>query len=160
MYSYVAHANELSKLWHERLGHLNYGKMQMLTKMVHGLPHISSTNDVCEGCLLGKHHREMFNKGKAWRAKESLQLIHSDICSPLEVSSLYCTVYFLTFIDDFSRKSWVYFLKNKSEVFSIFQFFKSLVENEYGKKIKTLRSYNGGEFVKNEFEAFLSKHGI
>ena len=134
--------------------------MQLLTKMVHGLPHISSTNGVCEGCVLGKHHREMFERGKAWRAKEPLQLIHSDICGPLEVPSLSRTVYFLTFIDDFSRKSWVYFLKNKSEVFSIFQIFKSLVENEFGKKIKTLRSNNGGEFVKNEFESFLSKHGI
>ena len=49
---------------------------------------------------------------------------------------------------------------NKSKVFSIFQIFKSLVENESGKKNKTLRLDNGGEFVKNEFKAFLSKHGI
>ena len=91
--------------------------MQLLTKMVHGLPHISSTNGVCEDSILGKHHREMFEKGKAWHAKERLQLIHNDICGPLEVPSLSHTVYFLTFIDDFSRKSWVYFLKNKSEVF-------------------------------------------
>ena len=118
--------------------------MQLLTKMVHGLPHISSTDGVCEGCVLGKHHREMFEKGRHWRAKEPLQLIHSDICGPLEVPSLSHTVYFLTFIDDFSRKSWVYFLKNKSEVFSIFKNFKSLVENESSKKIKTLRSDNGG----------------
>ena len=117
--------------------------MQLLTKMVHGFPHISSTNDVYEGCVLGKHHREMFEKGKAWCAKEPLQLIHSDIFGPLEVP-YFRTIYFLTFIDDFSRKSWVYFLKNKSEVFSIFQIFKSLVENESGKKIKTLRSDNGG----------------
>ena len=96
-YSYVSHADEQSKLWHERLGHLNYGKMQLLTKMVHGLPHISSTYVVCEGCVLGKHHREMFEKGKAWCAKEPLQLIHSDICGPLEVPSLSRTVYFLTF---------------------------------------------------------------
>ena len=63
----------------------------------------------------------MFEKGKAWHAKEPLQLIHSEICGPLEVPSISHAVYFLTFIDDFSRKSWVYFLKNKSEVFSIFQ---------------------------------------
>ena len=44
--------------------------MQLLTKMVHVLPHISSTNGVCEGYVLGKHHREMFEKGKAWHAKE------------------------------------------------------------------------------------------
>ena len=118
--------------------------MQLLTKMVDGLPHISSTNGVCESCVLGKHHREMFQKGKAWCAKEPLQLIHSDIFYPLEVPSLSHTIYFFTFIDDFSKKSWVYFLKNKSEVFSIFQNFKSSVENESSKKIDTLRSNNGG----------------
>ena len=124
------------------------------------LPTISSTKGVCEGCLLGKHHEEMFDKGKAWRAKEPLQLIHSDICGPLEAPSISHVVYFFTFIDDFSRKSWVYFLKHKSETFFKFQLFKSLVENESGKKIKTLRTNNGGEFIKKEFESFLSKHGI
>jgi hypothetical protein len=65
-YSYVAHVDEQSKLWHERLGHLNYGKMQLFSKMVHGLPTVSSTKGVCEGCVLGKHHRENFDKDKAW----------------------------------------------------------------------------------------------
>ena len=64
-YSYVAHDNEISKLWHERLGHLNYGKMQMLSKMVVGLPHISSSKGVCEGFGFGKQHIEMFDKGKS-----------------------------------------------------------------------------------------------
>ena len=112
--------------------------------MVHGLPHILSTNGVCEGCVLGKHHREMFDKGKSWRDKEPLQLIHSDICGPLETPSLSHAVYFLTFIDDFTCKTWVYFLKYKSETFFKFLLFKSLVENESGKKIKTLRNDNGG----------------
>ena len=119
MYSYVAHVDEQSKLWHEILGHLNYGKMQMLTKMVHGLHSISSTKGVCESCILGKH----------WSSKEQLQLIRSDICGPLETTYLYHVVYFLTFIDDYSRKSWVYFFKHKSETFGIFQEFKSMVEN-------------------------------
>ena len=96
----------------------------------------------------------MFEKGKAWHAKEPLQLIHSDIRGPLEVPSISHTIYFLTFIDDFSRKSWVYFLKHKSETFFKFQLFKSLVENEYGKKIKNLRTDNGGEFINKEFEIF------
>jgi len=77
-----------------------------------------------------------------------LQLIHSDTCGPLEFPSISHLVYFLTFIDDFSRKYWVYFLKNKSETFVKFQEFKSMVENASGKSIKTLRSDNGGEFVK------------
>ena len=56
--------------------------------MVLGLPPISSIEGVCEGCVLGKHHREMFDKGKPGRAKEPLQLNHSDICGPLEVPSI------------------------------------------------------------------------
>ena len=63
----------------------------------------------------------MFDKGKARRTKEPLHLIHSDICCPLETPSLYHVVYLLTFIDNYSRKSWVYFLKHKSEIFGIFR---------------------------------------
>ena len=87
--------------------------------MAHRLPNISSTTSVCEGCFLGKHHREMFDKVKNWSAKEPLQLIHSNICGPLEVPSISHAIYFLSFIDDFSRKFWVYFLKNKSEAIVI-----------------------------------------
>ena len=89
-----------------------------------------------------------------------MQLIHSDICGPLEVLSISKTVYFLTFIDDFNRKSWVYFFKHKSETFFKFQLLKSLVENESGKKIKTLRTNNGGNSLRKNLNVFLSKHGI
>ena len=84
--------------------------MQMLSKMVHGLPSISSTKGVCECCGLGNHHNEMFDKGKAWGAKETLQLIHSDICAPLETPYLSHVVYFLNFIDDCNHKYWGFFL--------------------------------------------------
>ena len=68
--------------------------------------------------------------------------------------------YFLLFVDDFSRKMWVYFLKKKSDAFLVFQKFKPLVEKEFGKSIITLRSDNGGEFCSNEFSSFLDTHGI
>lgn len=101
-YYYVSHANEISKLWHEILGHLNCGKMHFLSKMVHGFPPSSYTKGVCEGCVLGKYHKDMFDKGKAWHDKEQWQLIHSDICGPLESPSLSHAIYFLTFINDYS----------------------------------------------------------
>lgn len=148
MYSYVAHGDELSKLWHEILGHFNYGKMKILTKIVHGLPNISYAIGIFEGCVLRKHHKGIFDKGKSWHAKEPSQWIHSDICGPLEVPSISNEIHFLTFIDDISRKYWVYFLKNKSETIVKFQEFKSMVENASGKNIKTLWSANGVEFVK------------
>ncbi len=68
--------------------------------------------------------------------------------------------YFLTFIDDFSRKIHVYLLKTKGETFEKFKQYKALVENEIGNKIKVLHSDNGGEFVSKKFDAFLAECGI
>ena len=68
--------------------------------------------------------------------------------------------YIITFVDDFSRKVWVYFLKQKDEVFNNFEMFKALVENESGNKIKRIRINNGGEYVNNRFKSFCEHHGI
>jgi hypothetical protein len=68
--------------------------------------------------------------------------------------------YYLTFIDDYSRKTWIYFLKTKSEVFKRFQEFRALVENQSGKRIKVLRSDNGGEYSSRQFVYFCAQHGI
>ena len=68
--------------------------------------------------------------------------------------------YALTFIDDFSRYCWVYFLKHKSEVFGLFKVFKALVENQSGRKLKVLRSNNGGEYVKSKFIQYYAYVGI
>jgi hypothetical protein len=79
--------------------------------MVNGLPSINQPDQLCEGCLVGKQHRESFPKESMSRAKQPLELIHSDICGPIEPASLGKNRYFLLFIDDYSRKTWVYFLK-------------------------------------------------
>ena len=68
--------------------------------------------------------------------------------------------YALTFIDDFSRYYWVYFLKHKSEVFGLFKVFKALVENQSRRKLKILRSDNGGEYVNSEFIQYCEDVGI
>jgi transposase InsO family protein len=69
-------------------------------------------------------------------------------------------MYYVSFIDNFSCKTWIYFLKTKDEVFSRFQEFKSLVENQTWKKIKVLRSNNGGEYTSKEFEGFCKETRI
>ena len=97
--------------------------------MVSGLPLIEKPDSLCEGCILGKQHRESFPSGKSIRAKAPLELVHSDVCRPMQTPSLASSHYVLTFIDDFTRKTWVYFLKNKSEVFEKICNFKALVEN-------------------------------
>ncbi|KAE8683276.1 TMV resistance protein N-like [Hibiscus syriacus] len=133
---------DASWLWHLRFGHLNFGGLELLSKkeMVKGLPHINHPDQLCEGCLVGKQFRKSFPKESETRAKKPLELIHTDVCGPIKPSSLGNNNYFLLFIDDFSRKTWVYFLKQKSEVFEVFKKFKAAVERESGRKIKAMRS--------------------
>eukprot|EP00253_Pinus_taeda_P003561 PITA_03561 len=117
-------------LWHLRFGHLNFGGLNLLHRkgMVRGLPLIEKPDSLCEGCILGKQHKERFPAGKSIRAKAPLEIVHSDVCGPMQVPSLGGNRYVLTFIDDYTRKTWVYMLKQKSEVFEKFRHFKTLVE--------------------------------
>lgn len=164
-----AHSCNLAKikdstwLWHYRYGHLNFNGLQTLyqKKMVIGLPQISSpSSKVCEECCVGKQHRESFQKGKAWRASAPLELVHSDICGPITPESNGKKRYFISFIDDYSWKTWVYFLLEKSEALTTFRSFKALVEKEAGRPIKILQTDRGGEYNSHEFVSFCALHGI
>ena len=158
----LTHSDDVSRLWHERFGHLNYRYLQQLNQqsMVIGLPSVQFSGGVCQGCILGKHPKEKFDKGKAWRASQILELVHSDLAGPFQHPSFSKARYVLTFIDDFSRYTWVYFLKQKSEVFEHFQDFKTFVEKQSGNIIKVLRTDNGGEYVNHRFEKFCTSEGI
>jgi len=126
----TARVSPISTLWHQRYGHLNIQYLSQLSRegLVSGLPDIQTQHlGVCGAYQTGKQHRSSFKDGESWRASV-LQLIHADICGPMNTSSVTGCKYFLLIVDDFSRKMWVYFLKHKSDVFSIFQKFKSLVE--------------------------------
>ena len=127
--------------------------------MVIGLPMVSYWDGVCSGCVLRKHQRDSIDKHAAWHALAPLQLVHSDLCGPLPVASFSGYKYFLNFIDYFSRRTWVYFLKLKSEVFNMFLAFKAFVEKQYGHHILNLRSENGGEYVNKKFINFFTDHG-
>nr|KYP72522.1 Retrovirus-related Pol polyprotein from transposon TNT 1-94 [Cajanus cajan]KYP72574.1 Retrovirus-related Pol polyprotein from transposon TNT 1-94 [Cajanus cajan] len=123
--------------------------------MVTSLPQITIPSHVCEECVVSKQHRSQFPNGKSWRAKSVLELVHSDICDPINPSSNGGKKYFITFTDDFSRKTWVYFLQEKSEALSSFKSFKARVETESGKTIKSFRTDRGGEYCLDEFSIFL-----
>lgn len=86
-------------------------------------------------------------------------MIHSDVKESLELS-LRRAKYFVSFIDDYSRRCWMYPIKKKSDVFPIFKGFKAQVKLETEKKIKCLRTDNGGEYTSDEFDAFCQKEGI
>ncbi|KAK2427210.1 putative mitochondrial protein [Trifolium repens] len=151
-----------ARLWHQRYAHLSFKGLRVLNKkeMVKGLPVLNELEDKCEDCLSGKQHRETIPKQANWRASQKLELVHSDVCGPINPQSNGGNRYFITFTDDFSRKTWVYFLQDKACVFEIFKKFKTLVENESGCIMQCLRTDRGGEFTSTAFNDFCNVNGV
>lgn len=145
--------NNNSVLWHRRLAHINFAALNSLLN-------IKVKHDTqCIVCAEGKQSRKPFNDSGT-RASGLLDLVHSDVCGPISIRSHGHARFFVTFIDDFSRKCFVYVLKSKGEVFTQFLKFKERVERETERKIKTLRTDNGTEYENNNFHEFFAKHGI
>ncbi|MCO5555505.1 hypothetical protein L7F22_009050 [Adiantum nelumboides] len=113
-------------------------------------------------CIVRNRENGYFLITTGWfvRATRKLQLVHSDVCGPMRTPSVVNSLYFVTLIDDFSRFCWVYPLKAKLDVFAIFQHYVSMVENETGSKVQTLRTDQGGEYMSGAFKDFLGKKGI
>lgn len=134
------------KLWHLRYGHLGYVGLNLLFKkrIVDNFSCIKEFSSKRETCILGKQHRLPFNSGNSRRARAPLELVHTNLVSPIQITSIRGKTYFMTFIDDFRRRTGVYFIKNKYEAFDKFVEFKAQAENESGKTLKVLRSNRGG----------------
>jgi hypothetical protein len=149
-------------LWHKRLGHQNYDDIKLMISkdMVVGLKLDSNEkpDPICEPCLAGKMHANPFPSTEN-RATEVLELVHSDV-HQVGVRSHSGFNYWVTFIDDCGRYKAVMPMRNKSDTFSCFKTYKAWAENLTGKKIKRFRENKGGEYMSNEFNAFLETHGI
>jgi hypothetical protein len=142
------------------MAHLHHRALGGLREVVTGVPQINIEHqDVCRGCALGKFTKASFPSSDT-RSARILDSVHTDVCGHMSRRSLSGCEYYLTFIDDYSRKTWIYFLKAKSEIFIQFQEFRALVENQSGKRIKVLGSDNGGEYSSRQFVDFCSQQGI
>nr|CDN96898.1 putative Ty-1 copia retrotransposon [Phaseolus vulgaris] len=141
---------EAAKLWHMRLGHAGEKSLQILTKQ--GL--LKGTKacklEFCEHCVLGKQRRVKFGTA-IHNTKGILDYVHSDVWGPAKTPSIGGRHYFVTFVDDFSRRVWVFTMKNKNDVLEIFLKWKAEVENHTGRKIKVLQTDNGGEYKSDPF---------
>ncbi|KAE8658140.1 Retrovirus-related Pol polyprotein from transposon TNT 1-94 [Hibiscus syriacus] len=155
----VESCDDTTKLWHMRLAHLSERGMAELHKrnLLHGVK--SCKLDFCKYCVLGKQTKVRFKTAKH-TTQGILDYVHSDVWGPSTTSSLGGSRYYVTFIDDFSRKVWVYFLKQKYEVFEKFKLWKAEVENQTGRKIKCLRYDNGTEYTDSQFLQFCKERGI
>jgi len=128
--------------------------------MVIGLPLLKPPNQICTTCLVCKQHRDTLPKHSTWRASTKLQLIHADICGPISPSFHSNKRYILSFIDDYSRKAWVYFLHEKSKALSVFKSFKACVKKEVDASITCLKTDKGEKFTSKEFVDFCTQQGI
>ncbi|KAE8667838.1 hypothetical protein F3Y22_tig00112368pilonHSYRG00011 [Hibiscus syriacus] len=151
-------SSDSSMLWHQKLGHLSEQGMKVLVeqKLLPGLTNVSLP--LCEHCITSKQHRLKFNTSNS-RGKSVLELVHSNVWQA-PVTSLGGAKYFVSFIDDYSRRCWVYPIKKKSDVFSTFKNFKARVELDSGNNIKCFRTDNGEEYTSEEFDDFCRKKGI
>ena len=121
---------EPNELWHRRLEHVHYRALPIASKAVEGLPKIQAKHEgVCKGCAKGKNTKKTFpsseSKDKRNLGNHPLRCMQSYV---IKFTKRVCILN-VYFIDDFSRKTWVYFMKNKDEVFSKFKEFKALIEN-------------------------------
>ena len=117
------------ELWHIRLAHVHYKALPIVRKVMTGLLELQIEHEgVCKGCAQGNNAKNPYPKSDS-KAKGILDIIHIDICRPMKTISLRGCVYYASFIDEYSCKTWIYFLKKKDEVFERFKEFKSLVEN-------------------------------
>lgn len=156
-----------ANLWHKRLGHISKERMQRLVKN-EILPNLDFTDlGVCIDCIKGKQTKH--TKKGATRSTKLLEIVHTDICGPFDVSSFGGESYFITFIDDFSRYGYVYLLHDKSQSVDALEVYIKEVERQLDKKVKIIRSDRGGEYYGkyNEsgqcpgpFAKFLERHGI
>uniref|UniRef100_A0A2N9HCZ1 Integrase catalytic domain-containing protein n=1 Tax=Fagus sylvatica TaxID=28930 RepID=A0A2N9HCZ1_FAGSY len=148
-----------TKLWHMRLGHIGERGMLDLHKrnLLNGVT--TCKLNFYKYYVYEKQPRVSFKTGSHTR-KAVLDYVHSHVWGPVSVSSHNSAHYFISFIDDYSRKVWIYFLKWKSEVFSVFKKWKAQVENQTDRKIKYLRTGNDLEYRDREFLKFFESKGI
>lgn len=154
-------SGDMANMWHRRLGHVNNKYIQRLVKerLADGInKEIGDIN--CEACKVCKLSRKPHKSVKYEQSDEILDLLHMDICGPMPIESIGGSRYILLIIDDYSGMYFTYFLKNKSDTFSIFQVFNEKCKNIMKKRVKRIRTDNGTEFVNNQFQVYLDKEGI
>ncbi|GJT40358.1 retrovirus-related pol polyprotein from transposon TNT 1-94 [Tanacetum coccineum] len=148
-----------AQVWHKRLGHISKAGLQVLEKQgLFGKKSLGKL-DFCENCDLGKSHLFSFGVGRH-TTQGVIDYVHSDLWGLFLVESLGGKLYFLSIINDYSTRVWVYILRFKHKAFGKFKEWKQLVENQTGRTVKKLRTDNGLEFCNQEFEQLCVESGM
>ena len=143
-------------MWHRRLKHLSFQALHHLSTSTaaRGIPNLPLIKTPCEQCHMGKQFQKSTPKKSITRAAAPLELLHDELCRPISRPSIGKAQYFMNITDDFSRKTWLFFLKNKNEALPRFKEFVTVIEQQTWLKVKWLRSDRGVEYTSNDFNAF------
>lgn len=148
-----------SSLWHHRLGHLS----NVITSRMLSIAKVPFTPDsslhVCSSCLSGKMSRLPFST-KSNKSDIPFYKVHTDVWGPAPCVSIDGYRYYVLFVDECTRFTWIYPLINKSDVFLVFVQFLAFVSNQFNASVKILQSDGGGEYVSKNFKSFLASKGI
>lgn len=157
------HTKQCQHTWHRRLGHRDPDVLGEIKR--HDLVKDFNVVDcgirwTCECCIECKMARPPFRPVVEKSSDKVLDLIHSDVCGPMEEKTPGGCRYYMTLIDDYSRYTHVYFLKNKSEVEGRIRAFVRMMENQFGRKPRRIRSDQGGEYSSKTLQKFYAEEGI
>ena len=154
----LSHLSSDFYLWHSRLGHVSGSRLQFLASTgVLGSLHNHDISD-CSGCKLAKFSALPFNISVSF-SSAPFDIIYSDVWGPSPVSSKGGSSYYVSFIDDHTRYTWVFLMKRRSDFLGIYRDFRNLVQTQHSAVIKCFRCDLGGEFTSNEFTKLLASDG-
>jgi len=155
-----------TKLWHEKLGHLNYRNLRKIVNIgaVRGVPKLKpESNEVCGPCQIGKQKKVSHKVLQQISTTQVLELLHMDLMGPMQVESIAGKKYVFVCVDDYSRYTWVDFIREKSDTFEVFKNLCTRLKREKDcniGRIVRIRSDHGKEFENSVFADFYNKHGI
>src|SRR6266481_4817216 len=150
-------------LWHQHMGHVSHATLKAHgSSALKGMDLDDSTiPQVCYGCEMGKSTRDSFSATvRPKKTTRTFEIVHSDLCGPMQSNSIQGSSYYASFIDDFSNHSLVYFLKQKSQFVQAFKLFLAWGETQSGYKLKALHSDRGGEYIGKDTQDILKQKGI
>lgn len=144
--------------WHTKMAHQNSAQVKEILNRSN-IQFTEASKETCIPCLQGKQHRLPFESSET-RGQQPGEILHMDVCGPMETTSLGGAKYFLLIKDDYTKFIKVYFLKSKSETVHHVEEFLNETKTRYDHKIKIVRTDNGTEFINYAMKTLLSQHGI
>ncbi|KAJ9548438.1 hypothetical protein OSB04_020981 [Centaurea solstitialis] len=154
----LSHSSSVFYLWHVRLGHVSASRLQFLAS-TGALGQLKSCDiSDCSACKLAKFSALPFNKSMSC-SSAPFDLVHSDVWGPSPVSSKGGSKYYVSFIDDYTRYTWVFLMKRRSDFLLVYSNFRALIKTQHSAVIKCFRCDLGGEYTSNDFTQLLASDG-